>query len=135
MATYPLKLSSPRVRGLARSCLDKMPEGGIVRFEPEPSRSTDQNDKMWAMIGDISKQVQHNGKSHTPEVWKQLAMHALGHEVRFEIGLNGEPFPVGFRSSKLTVKKMADLITWLYQYGDEQGVKWSEKGWDYGESE
>lgn len=134
MTTHPLKLSNPRVRALARSYLDRMPDGGMVHFEPEPKRSKDANAKMWAMLGDISKQVQHNGTSHTPETWKHLAMHALGHEVRFEIGLNNEPFPVGFRSSRLTVAQMADLITWLYQYGDEQGVKWSERGWDYGES-
>lgn len=83
---------------------------------------------MWCLLHDISKQVQHNGKHHSPETWKQLAMHALGHEVVFQMGLNEEVFPVGFRSSRLTVRQMADLIEWLYAYGAEQGVKWSERG-------
>jgi len=63
---------------------------------------------------------------HTPDVWKHLVMHACGHDVQFEIGLDGKPFPTGFRSSKLTVGQMSDLIEWIYAYGAEHNVQWSE---------
>jgi hypothetical protein len=53
-------------------------------------------------------------------------MHACGHATRFESGLNGEPFPVGFHSSKLSVRQFADLITVAQEYGDRHGVVWSE---------
>lgn len=53
-------------------------------------------------------------------------MNALGYEIQFEVGLNGEPFPLGFKSSKMTVEEMSDLITFIIQWGDEKGVKWSE---------
>ncbi len=40
--------------------------------------------------------------------------------------IGGNPFPSGFRSSRLTVRQMADLITFIAAYGDQRGVKWSE---------
>lgn len=130
MTTHTLKLSQDRVRALAHAWIDAAPEGTVVKFQPEPTRSLEQNAKLWAMLGDISKQVLHNGKHRSPESWKLLMMHALKYECAFEIGLNGEPFPVGFRSSQLGVKQMAELISWIYAYGAENGVVWSERGWD-----
>ena len=53
-------------------------------------------------------------------------MHAAGFEVRFEMGLNGEPFPVGWRTSRLSKRQMADLITFMMAFGDRHGVAWSE---------
>jgi len=60
-------------------------------------------------------------------------MHAAGHQVQFAEGLDGSgPFPVGFRSSHLSVAQMADLITVIQEYGDRHGVQWQEterSGW------
>ena len=54
-------------------------------------------------------------------------MHSLGHQVLFADGLDGSgPFPVGFRTSRLTVKQMTDLIDSIYAYGSEHGVEWRE---------
>lgn len=128
MATHTLKLSSHAVRIKACNWVNAAPETCVVTFNPEPKRSTVQNAKMWAMLGDISRQVEHNGRKHTPETWKLLHLHALGHESRFEVGLNGEVFPVGLRSSALSVGEMADLIEWMYKWGAENGVLWSENG-------
>ena len=53
--------------------------------------------------------------------------HALGYEILFEQGLDGgEPLPLGFRSSQLTKEQMADLITFILEYGDRHGVQWSD---------
>lgn len=82
------------------------------------------------MLGDISKQVEHAGMKHTPETWKALFMHSLGYETRFLSGLDGEPFPAGFRSSQLSVKEMAELITFIDAWGAENGVLWSERGFE-----
>jgi len=77
------------------------------------------------MLSDLSR-AKPEGRLHTPEVWKQLVMHACGHAVQFEIGLNGQPFPTGFRSSRLSKAQMGDLIEWIYAYGAEHGVVWTE---------
>lgn len=102
----------------------QVPEGYEVIIR-EPTRNTSQNSRMWAMLSDISKACP-DGRKHTAEVWKAIFMNALQYEVRFEMGLDGEPFPVGFRSSRLSVKQMADLITFISEYGDRHGVRWSE---------
>lgn len=117
-------LASAMQRGLAKRLIDEAPAGCVVSIAL-PKRTLDQNARMWAMLSDISRAAP-DGRKRTPEVWKTLFMHALGHETRFEMGLNGEPFPVGFRSSRLNKSQMADLITFISEYGDRHGVEWSE---------
>jgi len=111
-------------RALAHDLINRAPDGYVVTVK-EQARNNDQNAKMWAMLSDISR-AKPDGRSHTPETWKNLFMHALGHETRFEMGLNGEPFPAGFRSSRLSKSQMADLITFIAEYGDRHDVQWSE---------
>ena len=81
---------------------------------------------MWAMLGDVSR-AKPMGRAHIPEVWKCLFMAACGHQVAFELGLDGNPFPIGFRSSRLTKHQMMDMITFILQWGDEHGVQWSNE--------
>lgn len=111
-------------RALARRLIDAAAIGSVVNIR-DANRSGDQNARMWAMISDVSRAMP-GGRRHTPEVWKALFMHACGHAVAFEHGLSGHPFPVGFRSSRLSVRQMADLITFIRAYGDEHSVEWSE---------
>jgi hypothetical protein len=54
-------------------------------------------------------------------------MAACGHEVQFEHGLDDKPFPIGFRSSRLTKGQMGDLIEFIYAYGSKHNIKWSEE--------
>lgn len=117
-------LNGPSQRALAKQLINRAPHGAVATIR-EAKRSLDQNDKMWAMISDVSR-AKPDGRMHTPEVWKALFMHACGHAVQFEHGLDGQPFPVGFRSSRLTKSQMSDLIEFIYSYGAEHGVVWSE---------
>lgn len=92
----------------------------------QPTRSNDQNARMWASLTDIAN-ARPEGRQWTPETWKCAFLHSLGHQVRFAEGLDGSgPFPIGFSSSKLTVAQMADLITVIQEYGDRHGVEWTE---------
>jgi len=96
-----------------------------VKISP-PKRNNDQNARMWAMLSDIAR-AKPEGRKWTPETWKDAFMHYRGHQVRFAEGLDDSgPFPLGFRSSRLTVRQMADLITVIAEYGDRHGVAWSE---------
>jgi hypothetical protein len=81
---------------------------------------------MWAMLSDISRSAPEE-RQHIPEVWKCIFMAALGYEVMFAMGLNDQPFPIGFKTSKLTKPQMSDLIEFIYAYGAQHNVKWSEK--------
>lgn len=119
-----IPLSSPYNRQRARQLIDKAPADYVCEVRPR-TRTSEQNDKLWAMLGDVSR-AKPEGRRLSPDAWKALAMHACGYEVQFLNGLNGEPFPAGFRSSKLTVSQMSELIEFLYEYGERHSVKWSE---------
>ncbi len=101
------------------------PAYSYLEIKPQ-KRTDDQNRKLWAMLGDVSR-AKPQGRVHIPEVWKALFMAACGHQVAFEQGLDGRPFPVGFRSSRLTKGQMMDLITFVQQWGDEHGVNWTNE--------
>lgn len=118
-------LINQRVRQNAVNAVLDAPDGYVVTIS-EPKRSLEQNAKLWVMLSDVANS-RPEGREWTPETWKSAFLHALGHQVRFAEGLDGSgPFPLGFSSSKLTVKQMADLITTIYQYGDKHGVAWTE---------
>ena len=92
----------------------------------KPNRTLEQNAKLWATLSDIAKS-EPEGRCWTPETWKCAFLHVLGHQVRFAEGLDGTgPFPLGFHSSRLSVKEMADLITCAQEYGDRHRVQWKE---------
>lgn len=123
--TQTVWLRGEHQRRLAHQLIDKAPQDAVVAVSAA-KRSDDQNAKMWAMLSDISR-TKPEGRAHIPEVWKCIFMAALGHEVKFEMGLDNQPFPIGFRTSKLTKAQMSDLIEFIYAYGAKNNVKWSEK--------
>ena len=120
--THKVLLGSDRTR--VHAMIDKAPSGYLVTIN-EPRRSGEQNDKMWAMLTDISVAMPE-GRRMIPDEWKAVFMQACGWEQQFLEGLDGRPFPTGFRSSRMTVSQMKDLITFIQAYGDQQGVKWSD---------
>lgn len=125
MAGQTIILAGDMQRAYARRLIDLAPAGAVVNVR-EATRNADQNARMWAMISDISR-AKPEGRRWTSEVWKAAFMHSLGHQVQFCEGLDGAgPFPVGFKSSRLTVRQMADLITVIAEYGDRHGVRWTE---------
>ena len=111
-------------RQLAKRLIDSAPVDGVVNVKAA-TRTSEQNARMWAMLSDVSR-AKPEGRTHTPDVWKALFMHACGHAVQFEMGLNGQPFPAGFRSSHLTKAEMSDLMECIAEYGARHGVRWSE---------
>lgn len=120
MTGQTLILETPRARAAAKRVIDAAPFGSVVTVKPA-ARTIDQNDLMWGLLSDISR-AKPLGRRHTPDMWKALFMKACGHHVQFLEGLDGEPFPVGFRSSKLTKRQMSELVEFIFSYGDEHGV-------------
>lgn len=113
-------LHSQSQRSFAKAMIDRAPMGAVMTVK-EATRTTDQNALLWSVLSDISR-AKPEGRRHTPEVWKCLFMSACGHAVQFEMGLDGKPFPVGFRSSRLTKSQFSDLIEFIYSWCAEKGV-------------
>lgn len=124
MIGHLVTLGSAANREYAKRLIDAAPIDAVAVIKPG-TRTLDQNSKLWAMLSDVSR-AKPEGRKHGPEVWKALFMQACGHAVQFVNGLDGLPFPAGFRSSRLTKGQMSDLIEFIYAYGAEHGVEWSE---------
>jgi hypothetical protein len=78
------------------------------------------------MIADIQRQVPEMA-TYSAEDIKLRFLNALGVEMRFLPALEGAgAFPVGLRSSTLTVEQFSGLIELLFKYGAEHGVEWTD---------
>lgn len=93
-----------------------------------PKRTKEQSDKMWAMITDIVKAGKTiNGRRLESEEWKVVFLQALGHEPDILPTLDGRSFfSLGYSSSKLSKDEMSDLIEYIYAWGAENGMVWSD---------
>jgi len=112
-------------RAFAKRLIDAAPAGAVVNVR-QATRTIDQNDLMWALLSDLSR-AKPQGRKETPDMWKAIIMKACGHAVQFTMGIDGEPFPVGYRTSKLTKAQMSDLIEFIYAYGAENGVIFTDQ--------
>jgi hypothetical protein len=120
MIGQTIRLVSRLNRERAKALIDQAPDRALVNIRPE-TRSSEQNNLLWALLSDVSR-AKPDGRTHTPDVWKCLFMQACGHAVQFEVGLDGRPFPLGFRSSRMTKDQMTDMIEFILQFCAEKGV-------------
>lgn len=113
-------------RHLAFDAVSAAPVDSVVTIKPL-ARTNDQNAKMWAMLSDVVKAAP-NGRRWTAETWKCAFMHALGWQMEFCESIEGNsPFPLGYKSSRLSKAQMARLIERIYEFGAANGVQWSEE--------
>jgi len=126
MARSLLILNSRNVRERAKKWIDKAAHNTRVEFR-ETKRSLPQNDKFWAALSDVSKQVLHMGRAYPADIWKLLFMAAWGQEVKFVPSLDGTTVvPLGYRSSELDKAEMSELIEFILTWGAEHGVIFHE---------
>ena len=123
---HSVTLSSQFARDRAISLIYHAPPGYVVTVA-EPKRTGLQNDRLWALLSDVSVS-KPQGIRHTPEEWKSIFMAACGWDVIFLDGLDGRPFPAGFRSSKMSKSQMSTLQDFIEAWGSENGVRWSNEG-------
>lgn len=124
MSGQTVILRGPSQRQLAHNLVEQAPMDSVLNIR-EATRTGEQNAMLWALLSDVSRAMP-GGRRLTADVWKAVFMNACGHAVQFETGLSGEPFPIGFRSSRLTKAQMSELIEFILSWGTEAGVKWSD---------
>lgn len=118
-------LDTPHGRAHARRMIDAAPADHVCRIG-QRTRTDIQNRKLWPMIADIQRQVP-DMQTHSADDIKLRFLNALGVEMRYLPTLeNNGIFPVGLRSSRLSVEQFSGLIELLYKYGAEHGVVWNE---------
>lgn len=112
------------------ACLREWPGAAEVTVK-EPTRTSDQNSRLWAALHDIARQVQWpvNGElvSLSPEDWKDLLTAALRNETRMACGINGGFVLLGTRTSTMSKRQLSELLECVYSFGADKGVVWSER--------
>lgn len=123
MTKVTIKLVGGEQRNRARALIRRAPDDYVVTIA-EPTRTLDQNAMLWPLLNDISR-AEPLGRKHTPDDWKAILMNACGWECQFQQGLDGRPFPLGFRSSQMTKAQFSALLEYTIAFGAEHGVHWT----------
>jgi hypothetical protein len=118
-------------RAFLHRMIDQAAIGTMVEMRADPA-SEKQRRKMWAMLGEIAKQVPHidmngNERFYAAEQWKLLCMYACGQEVEMMPSLDGSTFlPYEGRSSKMNSADMNELLAFIEAEGVKRGVTFKE---------
>lgn len=97
--------------------------GHRLTLEIRPEKRSDaQNRRLWAMLSDISRQVDWHGHRLTPEEWKDVFSAALK-RTKVVPGLDGGFVVCGQSTSKMTKAEMAELQTLMEAFGAQHDVK------------
>ncbi|ARK42633.1 recombination protein NinB [Burkholderia pseudomallei] len=118
------RLVHPTARQLASKACINAPDGYVAEIKPR-TRSLDQNAKMWAMLADVSRQVDWYGQKLTSEEWKDVLTAALKKQKAVP-GIDGGFVVIGARTRNMTIKEMSELVELMYAFGAERDVKWSD---------
>jgi hypothetical protein len=120
-------ITSRAMRERVAAWAEKAPAGTRVEFKA-PRRSLPQNDRMWAMLTDLAKQVKWHGLSLAPDDWKLIFLDALKREVRMVPNLDNNGFVnLGRSSSDLSKSEMGDLMELIEMFGAKHDVRFGGK--------
>lgn len=117
-------------REKAVAWIGKALPGSRIEFKG-PARNLDQNARFWAMLSDVAVQHVINGRKYKADDFKLMFMTAYAEETGLEIRYlpaihRAGMIPSGRSSSDLSVKEMSDLIEWIFAWGAENAIIWSD---------
>lgn len=95
----------------------------VVEVRAE-TRSLEQNARLWAMLTDISKQVEWYGHRLTPDEWKDVFSASLK-RTKVVPGLDGGFVVCGQSTSKMTIAEMCELQDLMEAFGAQKGVRFT----------
>lgn len=131
MTTFVLRQENARDRMAAawRFACEFLELGKAAKLEiteAKPTRSLEQNSRLWVLLTQVSRQVQWpvDGKMQhlSPEDWKDMFTAALNKGQRVAQGIDGGFVMLGSRTSKMSVGEMMDLQTLIEAFMAEHGV-------------
>jgi hypothetical protein len=118
-------LPHPSRRLAAQHCMEA-PDGQCVTFK-EPTRSVEQNARLWASLTDVSEQVEWYGKKLTSEDWKHIFTSSL-RKLEVVPNLDGTGFvALGMSTSRMSKRELSDLLELIYAFGAERGVEFHDE--------
>jgi len=100
--------------------------GHRLTLEVKPEKRSDaQNRRLWAMLTEISRQVDWYDQKLTAEEWKHVFSASLSKQ-KVVPGLDGGFVVLGLSTSKMTKGEMSDMQTLMEAFGAERGVTFAE---------
>ena len=125
MSRALLVLHNDNMREKAIDWVRRAPKETRVTFKG-PKRTVEQNDKMWAMLTDISQQLLWHGVRLSPDDYKLLLLDGLKREMRIVPNIDGTGFVnLGRSSSDLSKAEMSELIELIAAFGAQHDVKFA----------
>lgn len=137
MEKMVFRLVHSTARQLASKACINAPDGYVVRIGP-PAKSRDQEEKYHAMIGDIAKQVRIYGREWDREDLKRLLVDQFVRDMKeagTPLSKQGAVVPsldgtgvvqLGIQTRRFLKKEAIAFIDWLYAFGAENDVQWTE---------
>lgn len=125
MSERVIILANPAIQSNVIMIIRNLPVDGSVEIAIRPRRnvrSLDSNAKMWAMLNEISEQVNWHGNKLTSENWKDVFTASLKRQTVVP-GLDGGFVVCGTSTRKMTVGEMKELIELMNAFGAEHQVK------------
>lgn len=135
--TFFLRAAPNASRTNAKRAIDESPDGYMVVIS-EPAKKRIQEEKYHAMISDIAKQSDYAGKRWDEDDMKRILIDEFAEEMRLAgapLHHDGRLIPsengrrviqLGIQSRDFWVKEAAQFIEFLYFYGSDRGVIWTE---------
>lgn len=120
----------PSRRNAAQYILHDAPDGYVVKVS-ELKRSLDQNALLHAALSDVAAQCEWVGRKWDVESWKRLMTAAWCRTRRqgahLVPAIDGQGFDVLYqRTSTLAKSECSELCEFIFAWGSERGVEWTE---------
>jgi len=121
------KLVHAEARRRAIQAVSEAKDGAVVELRPD-TRSLSQNARLWAMLTDVSRQVDWYGERLTPEDWKTMFTASLRKQKSVP-GIDGGFVVLGDRTSRMTKAEFGDLMELISAFAAEREVVFREPEW------
>lgn len=114
------RLVHDTARRLAAAQCQLAPDGFICEIKPA-TRTLEQNARLWAMLTDVSQQVDWYGRKLSNEEWKHVFSASLKRQDVVP-GLDGGFVALGQSTSNMTKRELGDLMTLIEAFGAQHDV-------------
>lgn len=141
---YRIEKKNPNWRSVVEKAIAEIRKaadcGDVMLRLSDVLRSLDQNAKQWPMLNDIAQQVDwrftdDHGRWQVAKMsdfdWKDVLTASFRKATRMAEGVDGGVVMIGLRTSEFKKREFSEWIEWLYAFGSENGVIWSEKSQDH----
>ena len=89
------------------------------------TRTIEQNNRMWAMLGDVARQVNWHGQYLQDHEWKDIFTAALKRQ-KVVPGLDGGFVVLGTSTRRMTIGEMSELMELMAAFGAEHDVRFKD---------